>query len=1792
MNKRIIHGVIVATVAASTIGFSTPENAQAAQPNLLASGHNFSFFQDNNGGVWAWGIGNNFNLGDGTNTTRTSPIKLSAVSNLKDIDAGAGWTVALKSDGTVWSWGVNAMGSTGQGMANNTTTRPTQINGFTNVKDVDAFGYNGLAIKEDGTVWGWGSNYYGQVGNGNTTDVLSPAQVSGLSNVVSVASGYSHSLAVKSDGTVWAWGSNGSGQLGDGTTVQRTAPIQVRGLTNVVAIDAGQSHSLALKSDGTVWAWGQNYDGQLGNGTTTYQSTPVQVSGLSSVVAVKSGSSHSLALKSDGTVWTWGDNSSGQIGDGTTADRTTPFKVPTLTNVAMINSGNFFVSALKTDGTIWSWGGNSFGELGDGTTIGKTTPIQTVIDMIPPTPATFSPSTTSPTNLNVTVTINYPADATVKQYKIGESGTWMSYSSAVSMAANGVVYARSQDAVGNWSEESSYTVNNIDKIAPVVATFTPSTTVVTGSDVSVVINYPADAVVKQYMVGSSGWQNYSSAVKMTANGTVYARSQDAAGNWSNSSSYNVTNIDKTPPVAATFVPSNTAPTNEDVAVTINYPADAKVKQYKIGTGAWEAYSSAVTMTENGSVYARSQDDAGNWSEESSYQVNNIDKVAPEAPTITPHEGYASTGWFSTAFFDINHPDSTVKKQYRINGGEWVDMVSYVGTYENGTVDARVIDEAGNISEIASVTFNNVDNEKPSIIAKVDTSEPAQKVIVTVTATDSQSGIQALRYVNYVVNPRLANSAFNAGTDINNGEFEVTENGSYTILVKDNVGRLVQTVVVISNIDNVSPEKAIIIADKTEATNKNVVVTVNYPADSVEKLVKVGNGEWVEYLKPITFTENNSLSAKSRDAAGNWSEESTLTVSNIYKVAPPKPVATADKTQLTNEDVVVTVNYEGNVAKKQFRIGNGEWQNYESPFKVTENAVVYFKAEDVVGNSSDSSIEINIIDKVKPSEPVIQVDVDQVTVVPGTDASGVEKTLIKINDGEWSAYTAPIKLNDGEYTIQAKTIDVVGNATEVSKHFFVFDDTLREIEPILGKYENFPTQALKATLDQLLAKIPDSAPQKAALVERVKVAESYTATKEITVAIGNLERTVNSFNVSTGDVVQLKSDLLSIKVKINAMATSDKKTEFLGKAQVLEQKITAFEKVKLVTNNNGGVEEINLDDLAGVIAELPDGDVKTRLEQQVEHTKVVVETKNKLNQLEESPNRADLEAIKQSIKIMANSPEKTAILERIVEVEKEVTANELIEKLESTVSTTNYQKAVEAAEKIKDPVVRQELLDRIQESYAEVETAGKVELAVKERTQESINQARQEVNNLPDGELKNQLYEQLDKVDNQLRLAANSVLIAETSMTLSNIAKAEQAVNALVGSPEKQALLDRIKVAKEVLANRAKENTSSLEENPTPENIKAAEDSAKKMPDGAEKTALLEKIAEVKTEQVSVQLVEKAISTVTTKNYNEALESINKIKDEEVKQSLLDQLQEVKEKVDVIAAVESSVASKSQEDINNARQRINELPDGELKDALFEQLNKVDMALKSAELKLKISTSSLTASNLEKAEAEILELVDSPQKEALLDALEEAKLALEEKESAKLVAAVDSKVKLAEKYKRESYIVSALKASSELPEIQAKAELLARLDAVGKEIGYVIDMTKYASQTIQDPKVQRLFVSWTSYVTKAEAKPTKFSVGYAVKQMNKITDAIKNDPKYATLYQGLAERTLTLQATYQESAQKVTLEKAITKAESQVKFYEKYRKATYKTKAQAAVDVLPEGEAKTAFQARIDAVEPK
>lgn len=323
---------------------------------------------------------------------------------------GKGHSLALKSDGTIWAWGLNDVGQFGDSTQASSSfpidTNQVETN-QTGFVDIDSENYHAVGIRFDGTVWTWGDNDCGQLGNGSEGDcdsgtasvdfenssvrVFNDYSGNRFENVTAVSAGGKHVAALKNDGTIWTWGYNFLGQLGDGTKLDKSVPVQVRdqfgNITAVTAISAGAAHTLALKSDATVWAWGHNEYGQIGDNTLFDKDVATQVVGngfpnLTGIMDVSAGAFHSVALANNSTVWAWGDNSGGQAGLGfaNITPITSPVHVQNagdtgdLTGIKSIVAGDFFTLALANDGTLYAWGKNDLGQLGNNSTTDSSLP--------------------------------------------------------------------------------------------------------------------------------------------------------------------------------------------------------------------------------------------------------------------------------------------------------------------------------------------------------------------------------------------------------------------------------------------------------------------------------------------------------------------------------------------------------------------------------------------------------------------------------------------------------------------------------------------------------------------------------------------------------------------------------------------------------------------------------------------------------------------------------------------------------------------------------------------------------------------------------------------------------------------------------------------------------------------------------------------------------------------------------------------------------------------------------------------------------------------------------------------------------------------------------------------------------------------------------------------------------------------------------------------------------------------------------------------------------------------------
>lgn len=288
----------------------------------------------------------------------------------REMSAGTNFCLAIKMDGTLWGWGQNGnlLGLNGN-MANQNL--PIQIGTDNDWMTVSAGASHSLAVKTNGTLWAWGNGTFGQLGNGVFNSATwTVTQMGTATDWLKVSAGNGFSLAIKNTGTLWSWGVNNTGQLGLNNVVNQNVPVQVGIASNWVQIDAGDQHSLAVDSNGFMYSWGNNASGQLGNGTFTTSLVPTLVGTSSNWSLVSAGLNHSMALDTNGVLYTFGDNTSGQLGYGNNTSSNIPLTV-VIVNGAIdfyiaISAGNNFSLAIRNDGTLHSCGYNVFGQLAQG----------------------------------------------------------------------------------------------------------------------------------------------------------------------------------------------------------------------------------------------------------------------------------------------------------------------------------------------------------------------------------------------------------------------------------------------------------------------------------------------------------------------------------------------------------------------------------------------------------------------------------------------------------------------------------------------------------------------------------------------------------------------------------------------------------------------------------------------------------------------------------------------------------------------------------------------------------------------------------------------------------------------------------------------------------------------------------------------------------------------------------------------------------------------------------------------------------------------------------------------------------------------------------------------------------------------------------------------------------------------------------------------------------------------------------------------------------------------------------
>lgn len=319
-------------------------------------------------------------------TNYSSPTQIGGNSDWISINTTGYEAFAINSSYELFVWGKNNAGALGIG---NTTKKssPTQLaassgNTWKAISDGggDPQG-TVLGVQSNGTLWGWGNNAMGKVGDKTVISRSSPVQIGALTTwaytVNSVATGSYASVAIKADGTLWSWG-RGHYFLGTNSSTYTSSPVQSGSATDWSQVVGNKQGFVLLKTNGTLWTCGGGANGKLGHGNTTGYSSPIQVGSLSTWSDITAMYNGAAAIKNDGTLWTWGSAEEGKLGQGDAISRSSPTQVGALTNWSKVHAGSYSgtTTAVKTDGTLWAWGKNQMGAVGDGTVIARSSPVQ------------------------------------------------------------------------------------------------------------------------------------------------------------------------------------------------------------------------------------------------------------------------------------------------------------------------------------------------------------------------------------------------------------------------------------------------------------------------------------------------------------------------------------------------------------------------------------------------------------------------------------------------------------------------------------------------------------------------------------------------------------------------------------------------------------------------------------------------------------------------------------------------------------------------------------------------------------------------------------------------------------------------------------------------------------------------------------------------------------------------------------------------------------------------------------------------------------------------------------------------------------------------------------------------------------------------------------------------------------------------------------------------------------------------------------------------------------------------
>ena len=502
--------------------------------------------------------------------------------------------------------------------------------------------------------------------------------------------------------------------------------------------------------------------------------------------------------------------------------------------------------------------------------------------------------------------------------------------------------------------------------------------------------------------------------------------------------------DVTPPDAPTASADITAITNKNVTVTAVFSSDSVVKEYSRNGNDWFAYESGIVFENNGRIYFRGQDTAGNYSVFTEYIVNNIDKVAP---TLEISGNAASwTNQDVTLTASATDPRGATIYVKKSGDAEFVKYDTPVTVAENGNYTFYAVDGLGNASAEQIINVQYIDKDAPTLEISGNAADWTNQDVV-LTASVSDGVVEYYDGTQWILGNSLT----------------VTENGVYQFRGTDAAGNITEKSVTVDNIDKTAPEKPVASADTNTITNGNVTVSAEFSTDSVVKEYSLDGKTWQMYTAGVVMTANGIVYFRGTDAAGNVSDVTSFAVENIYKTAPESPVISADITTPTTRNVTLTAELPEDAVLCQYSNDNGPWVTYPAGgITVSANTTIYFRCIDAAGNASDIvSYEVANIDRTAPATPVVSADITTPTNGKVTvSAEFCEDSSIReynLGNQTWQPYTGAVEFEQNG-VIYFRSFDAAGNRSNIATFIVTNIDKTAPVKPVANADIKTPTNS--------------------------------------------------------------------------------------------------------------------------------------------------------------------------------------------------------------------------------------------------------------------------------------------------------------------------------------------------------------------------------------------------------------------------------------------------------------------------------------------------------------------------------------------------------------------------------------------------------------------------------------------------------------------------------------------------------------------------------------------------------------